>query len=75
MSVILVTCRLALKPEQRIKSLSGESSLEFIGVRAAGHVACAYSDEPVRTVVNCNPNCNPWRDGAASRGGQSGQIL
>lgn len=42
----------------RIRSLSGVSSPEFIGVYAAGQTACAYSNEPDRTLVNCNPDCN-----------------
>jgi hypothetical protein len=31
--------------EPRIKSLSGASSAQFMGVRAAGQTVCAYSDE------------------------------
>jgi len=30
-----------------------------MAVRAAGETLRAYSTEPARTAVNCNPNCNP----------------
>jgi hypothetical protein len=43
----------------RIKSLSVASSPEFMAVRAAAQPRAAYSAEPGRTAVNCNPNCNP----------------
>jgi hypothetical protein len=46
-------------PNQRIKSLSVASSQEFMGIRAAAQPRGAYSAEPGRTAVNCNPNCNP----------------
>jgi hypothetical protein len=45
--------------DHRIKSLSGASSPGFMGVRAAAQPGIAYSAEPGRTAVNCNPNCNP----------------
>src|SRR6266487_3555167 len=48
--------------DPRIKSLSGGSSREFTGVRAAGRTARAYLSELGRTAVNCNPNCNPGLD-------------
>src|SRR5689334_22344545 len=50
-----------LKPNQRIKSLSGARSRGFIGVRAPGQAGRAYSGELGRTGVNCNPDCNPGR--------------
>src|SRR5689334_12397173 len=46
-------------PDPRIKSLSVASSEGFTGVRAAAQLGGAYSAELGRTVVNCNPNCNP----------------
>jgi hypothetical protein len=30
-----------------------------MGVHDAGQAACVYPSELDRTVVNCNPNCNP----------------
>jgi hypothetical protein len=44
----------------RIKRLSGESSPEFAGVRAAAQIARAYSGELGWTAVNCNPKLQPW---------------
>src|SRR5262249_43916936 len=41
------------------QSLRGASSPGFMRVRAAAQIACAYSGEPRRTAVNCNPDCNP----------------
>jgi hypothetical protein len=40
--------------------LNVASSQEFTGVRVAAQIRHVYPDERGRTVVNCNPNCNPW---------------
>jgi hypothetical protein len=56
----------------RIKSLSGVSSRGFMSVRATGQTARAYSGELGRTVVNCNPNCNPCLRPSAERPEPSG---
>jgi len=42
----------------RIKSPSGIRSQRYMSVRVAGQLVCVDSREPVRTVMNCNPNCN-----------------
>jgi hypothetical protein len=39
-----------------------------MAVRAAGQTLRGYLFEPGRTVVNCNPNCNPGVDDHCRRG-------
>jgi GrpB-like predicted nucleotidyltransferase (UPF0157 family) len=59
----------------RIKSLSRARSPGFIGVRAAGQTACAYSSELGRTGVNCNPYCSPGLDDQPVAGLNSAPVL